>query len=41
MIEKYLKNNKNFKKDNIDIIPTGENSSIAKRIFLIKKKNKI
>ena len=40
MIEKYLKKNKDFKKDNIDIIPTGENSSIAKRIFLIKKKIK-
>ena len=40
MIEKYLKINKNFKKDDIDVIPTGENSSIAKRIFLIKKKIK-
>ena len=40
MIEKYLKKNKNFKKNDIDVIPTGENSSIAKRIFLIKK-NKI
>jgi len=38
MIEKYLKKNKSFKKDDIDIIPTGKNSSIAKRIFLIKKK---
>ena len=40
MIEKYLKKNKNFKKNDIDVIPTGENSSIAKRIFLIKKKIK-
>ena len=40
IIKKYLKKNKNFKKDNIDIVPTGENSSIAKRIFLIKKKIK-
>ena len=40
MIEKYLKKNKNFKKDDIDIILTGKNSSIAKRIFLIKKKIK-
>ena len=40
MIEKYLKKNKSFKKDDIDIIPTGKNSLIAKRIFLIKKKIK-
>ena len=40
MIEKYLKKNKNFKKSNIDIVPTGKDTSIAKRIFLIKKKIK-
>ena len=40
MIEKYLKKNKSFKKDDIDIILTGKNSLIAKRIFLIKKKIK-
>jgi len=40
MIEKYIKKNKDFKKSEIDIIATGENSSIARRIFLIKKKIK-
>ena len=41
MIEKYLQKNKNFKNFNIDTVNTGENSSIAKRIFLIKKKIKL
>ena len=40
MIINYLKKNKNFKKENIDVIPTGKNTSIAKRIFLVKKKIK-
>ena len=37
MIKKYL-NQKKFHDLKIDIIPTGENSTISKRIFLIKKK---
>ena len=40
MIEKYLKKNRNFKNLNVEIIPTGENSTISKRIFLIKNKIK-
>ena len=40
MIEKYIKKSNDFKKSEIDIIATGENSSIARRIFLIKKKIK-
>jgi len=37
MIKNYFKNNSKFKKVNLDIIKTGENSSIAKRIYKIKK----
>ena len=40
MIEKYINKSKDLKKSEIDIIATGENSSIARRIFLIKKKIK-
>jgi len=36
-IKKYLKKNKYFKNYKIDVIETGTNSSIAKRIFKIKK----
>jgi glucose-1-phosphate cytidylyltransferase len=39
-IKKYLNKNKYLKKNNIDIVPTGKNTLIAKRIFLIKKKIK-
>lgn len=38
MIKKYLSNNKDFKNLHIEIIETGLNTTIAKRIFLIKKK---
>ena len=37
-IKKYFKNNKLFEKIKIDIIETGKNSTIAQRIFKIKKK---
>lgn len=40
MIKKYLKKNKFLKKNNIDIVSTGKNTLIAKRIFLIRKKIK-
>jgi len=40
MIKKYLAKNKYLKKNNIDIVPTGKNTLIAKRIFLIRKKIK-
>ena len=40
MIEKYLKKNKYLKKSNINIVPTGKNTLIAKRIFLVRKKIK-
>ena len=40
MIKKYLKKNKFFKKSYIDIVPTGKNTLIAKRIFLVRKKIK-
>ncbi len=36
-IEKYIKGNSEFKKFNIDLINTGLNTSIAKRIYKIKK----
>jgi len=38
MIKKYLNNNKDFKDLQIEIIETGLDTTIAKRIFLIKKK---
>lgn len=38
MIKKFLKSNKALKNFNIEIIDTGLNTNIAKRIFLIKKK---
>jgi glucose-1-phosphate cytidylyltransferase len=37
LIKKYINNHKKFKKDNIDVVPTGENSSISKRIYKVKK----
>jgi glucose-1-phosphate cytidylyltransferase len=37
MIKKYFTNNLEFKKNNIEIIETGEKSLIAKRIFKVKK----
>ena len=40
MIKKYLKKNKNFSKNKIDIVSTGKNTQISKRIFLIKNKIK-
>ncbi len=36
-IKKYIKKNKEFNKYKIDLIDTGANSSIAKRIFQVKK----
>ncbi len=36
-IKKYIKNNKDFKNFKIEIIETGEKTSIAKRIYRIKK----
>lgn len=38
MIKKFFKLNKTFKDLNIEIVETGLNTNIAKRIFLIKKK---
>lgn len=35
-IKNYLKKNKDFKKFNIELVDTGENASIAKRIDVIK-----
>ena len=35
-IKNYLKKNKDFKKFNIELVDTGENTSIAKRIDVIK-----
>ena len=39
MIKRFFKLNKTFKDLNIEIIETGFNTNIAKRIFLVKKKN--
>ena len=36
-IKKYIKNNKNFKNFKIEIIETGKKTSIAKRIYRVKK----
>ncbi len=36
-IKKYIKNNKDFKNFKIEIIETGEKTSIAKRIYRVKK----
>jgi glucose-1-phosphate cytidylyltransferase len=36
-IVKYIKNHLQFKKDNIEIVPTGNNSTISQRIFKVKK----
>ena len=38
MIKRFFKLNKTFKDLNIEIIETGFNTNIAKRIFLVKKK---
>ena len=38
MIKKYLKKNRDFKDFNIEIVDTGLNTQIAKRIFLVKEK---
>ena len=38
LIKKYLKNNKYYKNFNIEAVPTGINSSIAQRVYKIKKK---
>ena len=38
LIKKYLKNKKYYKNFNIEAVPTGINSSIAQRVFEIKKK---
>ena len=40
LIKKYINMNPEFKKLNIDLIETGLNTSISKRIFLIKDKIK-
>jgi glucose-1-phosphate cytidylyltransferase len=40
LIEKYFKNNNSFKNLNLEIVRTGTDTSIAKRIFRIKKKIK-
>ena len=37
MIKKYFTKNKEFKDINLEIINTGQNSSIANRVFKIKK----
>jgi len=37
MIQKYFKNNPDFKKYKIDLVRTGENASIANRIYKIRK----
>lgn len=39
-ILRYIKNSPDFKKINIDLVKTGKNTAIAKRIFLVKKKIK-
>ena len=36
-IKRYIKNNKNFNKDNFDMVNTGINSTISERIYKIKK----
>ena len=36
MIKKYFTKNKEFKDINLEIINTGQNSSIANRVFKIK-----
>ena len=38
IIRRFLKSNRYFKKLNIEVIDTGTNTNIAKRIYLIKKR---
>ena len=40
LIKKYIKTQKDFKNLNIEIVDTGNNTRISKRIFLIKDKIK-
>lgn len=38
LIKKYIEEHKKFKKLNIEIVDTGKNTTISKRIFLVKDK---